>query len=179
MPKKYAFATAALALFLAASVYFSPHWAVNRMRAAIEARDYTAFSSYVDFPALRASYKSQLNPANDGAADGEQGSGSVLEALRRGIAGALAGPMVDAVVGTAGVIEMINAGSPAVTQAVITASITQVPTAAAAIPDMQVSYDGWDRAVFQRSDASGEVGSFVLVRDGLWRWKLAAVELPR
>lgn len=168
----------ALAAVLVSASYFSPHWTIHRMRKAIEARDYEAFASHVDFPALRESFKAQLAPERGRSAEERPGIEGALEALGQGIAGAVAGSMIDAVVGSAGVIEMVNAGAPAITRSVIKAAVTQVPSPAAAIPDMEVRYRGWGRVVFRGAGVPQEEGSFVLQRDGLWSWRLAAVELP-
>lgn len=168
----------ALASMLVLSSFFSPHWTIHRMRKAIEARDYTAFASHVDFPVLRESFKGQLAPARGQPAEERPGIEGALEALGQGIAGAVAGSMVDAVVGTAGVIEMINQGVPSINRAVVKAALTQVPSAAAAIPDMEVKYRGWSRVAFRGADLPQEEGSFILRRDGLWSWRLAEVELP-
>jgi hypothetical protein len=177
MFRKSLLAVGVLGGLLAAASYFSPHWTIHRMRSAIEARDYKAFSSYVDFPSLRESFKRQLTPSNNVQADGRQGVEGALEALGQGVAGALVSPMVDVVVGPAGVVEMINAGSPRITRAVLTSSITQVPTAADSIPEMKVKYQGWNSVAFRGRDAPADEGSFVLSRDGWWSWRLAAVAL--
>lgn len=168
----------AIAFTLVLASFFSPHWTIHRMRKAIEARDYKAFATHVDFAALRDSFKAQLAAGRERPLEARPGIEGALEALGQEIAGAVAGPMVDAVVGPAGVIEMINAGAPAVTRAVVKAAITQVPSAAAALPVMQVKYRGWDRVTFRGVDVPPEEGSFILRRDGLWSWRLAAVELP-
>lgn len=177
MLRKFVIVVGILGCLLAAASYFSPHWTIHRMRSAIEERDYEAFASRVDFPSLRDSFKRQLMAANGDKTDRDQDNGGALEALGQGIVSALVGPMIDVVVGPAGVIEMINAGRPTITQAVVTSSITQVPTAAESIPDMKVAYLGWGRVAFRGVDAPAEGGSFVLVRDGLWSWRLAAVAL--
>jgi hypothetical protein len=178
MFRKFSLAVGALGFLLAAASYFSPYWAIHQMRNAIEKRDYKAFSSHVDFPSLRESFKTQLIPTAE-KADGNRNDGSALEALGQGIADALVGPMVDAVVRPAGVVEMINAGVPGITRAVLTSSITQVPTAAESIPAMKVDYQGWNSVAFRGANASEQDGSFILVRDGWWSWRLAAVVLPR
>jgi hypothetical protein len=179
MFRKFALAVGALGFLLAAASYFSPHWAIHQMRNAIEKRDYKAFSSHVDFPSLRESFKAQLISTTAEKADGNRNNGSALEALGQGIADALLGPMIDAAVRPAGVVEMINAGIPGITRAVVTSSITQVPTVAKSIPAMKVDYQGWNSVAFRGAGAAEQDGSFILVRDGLWSWRLAAVVLPR
>lgn len=176
--RKIAIAAAVSSAMLVTSIYFSPHWTVYRMRSAIEHRDYKAFSSHADFPALRESFKRQLMSANAGSGDDPRAGDHVLKRLGQDIAGLVAGPMIDAVVGPAGVMEMLNAGIPEISRSVIKSTITQVPAAGEAMPDMRVAYRGWNRAAFRDASASENEGSFVLIRSGLWSWRLAEVELP-
>jgi hypothetical protein len=177
MLKKVIIAVILLAGILAAASYFSPHWTVYQMRSAIEQRDYDAFSQYVDYPALRDSFEGQMAAALQEMRNGNSGDTRPLAALTRGIVASLVGPMLDVMITPAGVVEMMNTGTPKITQEVITGAITQTPTAPEAIPDMKVSYRSRDTAAFYRADAPPMPDSFILRRDGLWNWKLAAVEL--
>lgn len=176
--RKLVIAAAVTTAVLIAASYFSPHWTVYRMRAAIEKRDYKTFSTYADFPALRASFKRQL-AAEDGAHRKELPAGdNVLDWLGREIAGLVAGPMIDTMIGPAAVMEMLNAGVPAINRKVITSAMTQVPAAGETMPSMSIAYRGWDRAAFRNAAASEKEGSFILIRSGWWSWRLAEVELP-
>lgn len=164
-------------LALAGASYLSPWWTLKRMRAAIDDRDTKAFSSHVDYLSLQASYKSQMI-ANSKGRDADDG-GSILGALGEGIVGALAGPMLDVVLDAPGVIEMINNGTPTITRAVISSSITKVSSAENPPAELETAYRGWNRVAFRGVDASEEEGSFILVRTSPWSWKLAEVELGR
>jgi len=176
MQRKFTLLTIATLLTLAITSYLSPWWTLNRMRSAIDARDYDAFSSRVDYPSLHASFKSQMlaNTRASNAHDNE----SILGAITEGIAGTLAGPMLDVVLGAPGVIEMINQGTPTITRAVISSAMTKVPAAAQAPVDLKATYRGWSRVAFRGAGAPEEDGSFILVRSGPWSWKLAEVEFP-
>jgi hypothetical protein len=176
MFKKIIVALVILAGVLAAASYFSPHRTVDQMRSAIEQRDYQAFSQYVDYPALRESFRGQMAAALQEIGDGNPGETGPLGALMRGITTSLVSPMLDVMITPAGVIEMMNAGTPKITQAVITGAITQTPTAPKAIPEMKVSYRDWDTVALNRADLPKNADSFILRRTGLWSWKLAAVE---
>lgn len=166
--------TAAIVLTLAITSILSPWWTLSRMRSAIEARDYNAFSSRVDYPSLHASFKGQLLANGSTKKDNE----SILGALSEGIIGTLTGTALDVVLGPPGVIEMINRGTPTITRAVISSSITKVPSAEEPPADLKASYRGWSRVAFRGAEAPEEDGSFILVRSGLWSWKLAEVDLP-
>lgn len=177
--KKLAVAAAAFGAMLAAASYFSPHWTIYRMRAAIEKRDYKSFSSHADFPALRESFRHQLMPAQAEPGKDRGAGASILDRLGREITGLVAGPMIDTVIGPAGVMEMLNIGVPGISRQVVQSTITQVPAAGESMPEMRIAYRGWQRVAFQGKGAAEGEGSFVLVRTGLWSWKLAEVELPR
>jgi hypothetical protein len=173
--KKVVILAVALAGLLATASYFSPHWALYRMRSAVESRDYKAFSAYVDFTSLRNSFKQQMT-GKDGDNRAGQDNDSPLEPLTRAIVSGLAGPLIDAMLTPAGVIEMLGTGKPGVTQSVIASTVTQVPNIAA-LPDMKLSYRGWDKVLFRAEGLPETSGYFVLHRQGWWSWKLAAVEL--
>lgn len=173
--KKVVITAAALVGLLAMASYFSPHWTLYRMGSAVESRDYKAFSTYVDFTSLRNSFKQQMTGknGNDSAA---QDNGNPLEPLTRAIVSGLAGPLIDVMLTPAGVIEMLGAGKPGVTQAVVASTVTQVPNISA-LPDMTLAYRGWDRVLLRAKGLPETSGYFVLQRQGWWSWKLAAVEL--
>lgn len=177
MLKKITFAVALLLGVLAAASYFSPHATIHQMRNAIEKRDYNAFSHYVDYPALRESFRGQMAVALQEMAQDETDDSGILGALARGIVTSLVTPMLDVMITPAGVIEMMNRGTPKITQDVVMGAITQTPSAPESIPEMKLSYRSWDKVVFYRADSPESDGSFVLLRHGLWSWRLAAVEL--
>lgn len=175
MQRKIVALTVATLLALAITSYLSPWWTLNRMRSAIEARDYQAFSSCVDYESLHASFKSQLVASGRGKDESE----SILGALSEGIVGTLAGPILDVVLGAPGVIEMINQGTPTITRAVISSAITKVPATTTAPANLKATYRGWESVAFRGTGSPEEEGSFILVRSGLWSWKLAEVDLHR
>lgn len=176
MNKKSAFvAVGILVAALAAASWASPHWTLYRMRAAVDARDAQALARYVDFPRLRESVKVQVMR--------RLGAGGALSETRRnpfaafGQAMALAviDPVVDAAVSPSGVVAMLDAGDirlqpkrdepPSIEDEGVHEKV-----------NYDLSYRGWNQVVVQRADGGGV--AFVLDRDGLWHWKLAAVELP-
>ncbi|KRB92884.1 DUF2939 domain-containing protein [Noviherbaspirillum sp. Root189] len=173
--KKVVIVAVALVSLLGMASYFSPHWTLYRMRSAVESRDYKAFSSYVDFTSLRNSFKQQMTGKGDDDRV-DQDNGNPLEPLTRAIVSGLAGPLIDVMLTPAGVIEMLGAGKPGVTQSVVASTVTQVPNISA-LPDMKLSYRGWDNVLFRAEGLPEASGYFVLQRQGWWTWKLAAVEL--
>jgi hypothetical protein len=81
MQRKIILIGVATVLALAITSALSPWWTLHRIRSSIESRDYSAFSSYVDYPSLHASFKNQLL-ANGSA---RQDSESILGTLSEGI----------------------------------------------------------------------------------------------
>lgn len=178
MLKKIVFASGLLAVVLAIASYFSPHRTIYQMHGAIEKRDYASFSHFVDYPALRESFRGQMAAAlQEMASTGDPAETGPLGALARGVVTSLVTPMLDVMITPAGVIEMMNRGTPKITQEVIIGAITRTPTAPESIPEMKLSYRGWDTVEFYRSDSTPDDGSFILRRHGLWSWRLAAVDL--
>ena len=177
MQRKIVVITILIALMLAGTSYLSPWWTLYRMRAAIDERDYKAFSSHVDFVSLRASFKSQLIANSDGEAAND--NESLLDTLSGEIVSAVAGPMLDVVLGAPGVMEMINQGTPTITRAVIASAVTKVPSAEEVPAELQVKYREWGRVAFRGVEVPEQEGSFILVRGGVWSWKLAEVEVRR
>ena len=178
MLKKVILALALLAGVLAVASYFSPHRTIYQMRSAIEKRDYETFSHFVDYPALRESFRVQMASAlQEMANTGDPAEAGPLGALARGVVTSLVTPMLDVMITPAGVIEMMNRGTPKITQAVIIGAITRTPTAPESIPEMKLTYRGWDTVAFYRADSTPDDGTFLLRRHGLWSWRLAAVDL--
>lgn len=172
--RKIILITVAIVLTLAITSILSTWWTLHRMRSAIASRDYNAFSSYVDYASLHASFKGQMLASGSTKHDSE----SILGALSEGIIGTLTGTALDVVLGAPGVIEMINQGAPKITRAVISSAITKVPSAEAPPADLKATYRGWNRVAFRGLGAAEEEGSFILIRTSPWTWKLAEVELP-
>lgn len=180
MKKKTALIGASiLAAIFGGAVYASPHWQLYRMRAAVEARDAQALAQYVDFPRLRESAKIQLVRRLDADGARSKASSNPFAALGRRMVLAVIDPVVDAAVSPAGVAAMLDAGDIRVGPLESTAPTP--PTAPADAPardkvNYDLSYRSWQQVVVQRADGGG--AAFILDRHGLWRWKLAGVELP-
>ncbi len=96
---------------LGIAVYASPYRAVNALREAAEAGDRERLVTFVDFPALRESLKAELN-ATVIAPMLDKAQGKPYSGLGTVLAGAMLGPMVDAMVTPEGVAEMVRRGRP-------------------------------------------------------------------
>jgi hypothetical protein len=177
MKNKLIIGGAVVATLLAETSCFSPHWTLYQMRTAMEKRDAGAFSKYVDFPALRESFKAQMMVALNQKMGGDKAEGNPFAAKGQALATALVGPLIDAMVTPAGVIAMMNSGTPKPTEAVVTAAKKSPPAEPATMPPMRVSYEGWSKVTVQSIDSGEGAGCFVFKRQGLWSWRLSSVEL--
>jgi hypothetical protein len=180
--KKYQVGTGAVLLLSAivVSSYFSPHFALHQMTKAIDKRDADAFSEHVDFPALRENFKGQIMIMVGKQMDSPDMQDNPFAGFGQILATAVIGPMVDAMISPAGVMAMINQGSPKVTPGSLMAGSV---TPAAAGPDegrpnYSVAYASWSRVRVTARTAAEPKGNFVFKRQGFWSWKLAGVEFP-
>jgi hypothetical protein len=165
---------AAVACLFALSTFASPYWELHRMRAAVERRDADAISEHVDFPSLRENIKGQLMAMMGKEMAKEDANKNPFAAFGQGIAIALMNPVIDAAVSPAGVTAMIENGK-------IDLSMREEPVSGPAPAtngkvSYSVSYRSWNKVAV--SGSGPDAGSFISKRFGLWRWKLAGIELP-
>jgi hypothetical protein len=160
---------------LGVASYLSPYWTMYQMKSAIHARDAEGFSKYVDFPALRESFKSQLMAVMDRKIDASDKPANPFAKLGQALAGAVMSPMVDAMVSPAGVLQMMKSGvvKPRLPGDAATPDTGSEPDG---IAKYSVSYRNWNEVVARPTKQ--DAGSFILKRDGIWSWKLGAVEFP-
>ena len=181
--------------------YASPYMALNTLKRAADARDAQTVNEYVDFPALRESLKQQVTGLLTRRLDG-QGNGNPLAAIGAMIGVALIGPLVDAYATPDGVAALLNgmpprgdpgerppappgAGAPAPEPAPPVAGNTANGTASsennAAPPQPPQTTAGYrslnEFAVNYQHGAGDARYSAILRREGLFTWKLAAVNL--
>lgn len=84
-----------------------PFWAVHNIRNAIQAQDTAALSEHIDFPALRVSFKQQLDDQLARRA-GTDAQSSVLGAIALQMAGGLTEGIVDLLATPAGLGALIE-----------------------------------------------------------------------
>lgn len=92
--------------------YASPYIALNRLKAAIDARDSHAVSEYVDFPSLRISLKQQITNELMRRIDAKRPDNDPLAAIGALIGSALIGPLVDAYATPDGVAALMSGIPP-------------------------------------------------------------------
>jgi len=181
--------TTILALILvasfAASVYYSPYWTLYKMKVAVEDKDADGLSRHVDYPALRASLKSQVKTSlnRQMAQVGEQmrafgATAEQADSVGNLLPTGLMDQMVDAMVSPQAVAAMLSGTGSSTGTDTGTSDVTAGQPGSAkgnGKPlDLTLRYRGWDEALFR---ARGEEGGFLFQRAGLWSWRLAGVDL--
>ncbi|WP_341312328.1 DUF2939 domain-containing protein [Paraburkholderia sp. IMGN_8] len=184
--------------------YASPYIALNNLKRAADARDAETVNQYVDFPALRESLKQQVTGLLTRRLDAH-GTGNPFAAIGAMIGVALIGPLVDAYATSDGVAALLNGmpprGEPGERPPALPAaenapggaaparsaeSNTAKSTANSATnnatppqpPQTTAGYRGINEFVVRYQHGAGDARyAAILRREGLFTWKLAAVDL--
>ncbi|CAB3779102.1 DUF2939 domain-containing protein [Pararobbsia alpina] len=94
-----------------ATSYASPYWTLREMRGAIADKDADAFSSHVDFAALRESIRGQVMIAMHARLDTPEIKGNPLAGLGMLLGMALMNQVIDTIVSPAGVMTLMAEGT--------------------------------------------------------------------
>jgi hypothetical protein len=184
--------------------YASPYLALNRLKRAADERDAQTVSEYVDYPALRESLKDQIAGLLTRKIQA-RANGNPLAALGAMIGVALIGPLVDAYATPDGVAALLNgmpprgdptqrppvppdapanapanapAGSADSTPAAPAPATAGSPTTPPQPPQTTAAYRGINEFVVTYQHGVGDTRyAAILRREGLFSWKLAAVDL--
>ena len=182
--------------------YASPYIALNTLKRAADARDAQTVNQYVDFPALRESLKQQVAGLLTRRL-GAHANGNPLAAIGAMIGVALIGPLVDAYATPDGVAALLNGmpprGEPGERPPVAGCAGNSPPTARRLRrphrrPTAQAQcetaprhrnrrkprpgYRGLNEFVVTYQHGAGDARySAILRREGLFTWKLAAINL--
>ncbi|WP_402718351.1 DUF2939 domain-containing protein [Janthinobacterium rivuli] len=167
-------ALAAVAVAVAASVYASPYYALHQIKTALAERNAEALAAHVDFPALRAIVKTQLEASMARSIEATAGSGNPLAALGQRVASAMLGKMVDTMVSPAGVVALVNKSAVG-PQASETADAPA--DGAQKKAEYSAGYAGVNTFVVRAKDGNAQDGALVLLRHGVWGWKLSSIEI--
>ena len=184
--------------------YASPYLALDRLKRAADERDAQTVSEYVDYPALRESLKDQIAGLLTRKIQA-RANGNPLAALGAMIGVALIGPLVDAYATPDGVAALLNgmpprgdptqrppvppdaptnapanapAGSADSTPAAPAPATAGTPTTPPQPPQTTAAYRGINEFVVTYQHGVGDTRyAAILRREGLFAWKLAAVDL--
>ena len=150
----------------------TPWLALHELREAARAGDAERLNAMIDFPELRESVRMNLLERVAQTDDGR--TGSRARALGAAMAGALLGPMVDAVITPDAVASLLRSRRPE--GAVWHASAKEEHLKARSF------YESPNRFVVSLRPAESADGDdpiqLVFHRDGMFAWKLAELRLP-
>ena len=188
MSKKAGLVLAAIVAAALVVVYFaSPIFAFKALAEAGETGDRGALADHVDFPAVRADLKVQLQERMLGAFAKDssltEGPFGALGAL---LAPTIVGQVVDAAVTPEGIAAIVQSGKAPLTEPGGARALAPPPPAApaapaaAAKPKKKTSFGYVDVNHFRARTAVGDSPplGWVLERRGLFGWKLVRIELP-
>lgn len=171
---------------LALIAYFSPYATLYHMRRAIDDKDVDRFSDYVDFPSVRESVTAQLRASIHQRMSLPGMRGNPLAGIGETLMMGIIDPIVDTVVSPVGVFAMMNMGqaSAAVKTALAGPDIVapaMSPTLSASTGKVRyaITYRDWKHVELRPVGIAKDNVSFVLSRQGLWRWKLVSIVLPQ
>jgi hypothetical protein len=176
--KKWMALLVAVLVLLLGYLAAGPFLTVNAIRDAVKAQDSAALSRHVDYPALRASLKAQLDDYVVRRA-GPGAQSSLLGALAVRIASGVAAGSVDAMVTPAGLGAMLEGRElwhRASGGGIADDSYQHVPPPDP-LENATYGFESPSRFTATVHDEDGDPLVFVLTRDGL-RWKLSDIRLP-
>lgn len=178
MQRNYLVPVIFLAILLALASFASPYMSLHAMRTAVREHDAAALSARVDFPALRDSVKVQMIVALRRDMGGAVTRSDGFAAFGAALATRIADPIIDVVVSPAGVMAMLETGTVRLARpaAAVPAAAPAPAVAGARKTRWSLRYRGLNEVAVS-NDAAG-AARFILHRDGIWRWKLAGLELP-
>lgn len=168
--------------------YASPYIALNYLKRAADARDTQTVNQYVDFPALRDSLKQQIVGMLNRRLDAD--SDSKMATIGAMIGATIIGPLVDSYATPDGVAALLNGMPPrgdpgehppaAAAEAPASPAAGDAPTTATTSASRQTTagYRGLNEFVvtYRRGEANAHY-SAIFRREGLFTWKLAAINL--
>ncbi|WP_250865598.1 DUF2939 domain-containing protein [Caballeronia sp. INSB1] len=183
MKTKIAVSVGVLVVAGVASSYASPYLTMYQMRNAMLTHDADAFSSHVDFPAMRESLRAQfmtMMHAKMAASSDLKNNPFAGFGMMLGVG--IVNQMIETMVTPAGVMALMAKDAKAATsssEASAQSTGTQTnPTDSQAKPRYSIDYKDWSTVTAAFGDTSDQKGEFVFKRDGIWSWKLAALTLP-
>jgi hypothetical protein len=175
--KKWVARARVVLILLGGYLAVGPKLKVRAIRVAVKEQDAAALSSQVDFPALRASLKAQLDDRLLRKA-GPDLQSNPLAALGLSIANSLMGGGVDAMVTPAGLGALMEGHK--IWKRVDDGIAQRDPDSPApeVLHDAHYRYESPSRFTATIADDEGRPMVFVMTRDGL-RWKLSDIRLPK
>lgn len=162
-----------ISIALAGGWYFlSPGWTVKAMVDAAKAGDADRFSSYVDYPALRADMKTELGRRLEAETKGKNSAETRL-GLAMGMA--MMGPLVDQMVSPEAMQTALAALADAPKNGAVQKGSGEADRASGGSTLPEIHRQGFDRFLLAKKGKAD--AALVFERRGLG-WKLVGIELP-
>lgn len=164
MKRMMLLAVAAL-IALAGAFYGSPYFTMNEIRTATMDEDSLALAAHIDLTQLRGSMGQQLHALFSAPEVADDISPDVID------------PLLDTMLMPEGIIALMKLNDRYEKPIAKVSDISGRQRNAK--PDYKLRYTSWDSVVVQRAHSKSHIGELTLTRDGVWRWKLVSVTLPK
>jgi Protein of unknown function (DUF2939) len=154
--------------------YLTPYLALYNMKSAAEDRNAAKLSSHVNFPALKDSIKATINSKIATETKGKNPYGE----LGAVFAAALIGPLVDTLVSPENLAKLFEGEKPQIATKKETPSPAESESKSK--PDISMKYESYDQFVvnIKNKDSLSDPLGLILIRDGLFSWKLSGLRMP-
>ena len=162
-------------LFAGVWLYFTPYLALDRLQKAAQRGDQEAMSEMVDFPSLRESVKTGVRSSVEHAVGRRAGPIGMIGGL---LAGAVATPLVDAMVTPQGIAALTRGEQPGHGSG----DGDEPGRTNLRVRDVKVKrgYESFDLFVVHFVDKSSghERLALLMRRDGIAHWRLSGIRIP-
>lgn len=150
---------------LAGAFYGSPYFTMNKIRTATMDEDTQALAAQIDLAQLRGSLGEQLHALFSAPEVADDISPDVID------------PLLDTMLMPEGIVALMKLNDRYENPIAKVSDISGRKRNTK--PDYKLRYTSWDSVVVQRAHSKSHIGELTLARDGLWRWKLVSVALPK
>lgn len=185
--KKWIIAIAVLLVLLLGYVAAGPYLAIRGIHRSLQSRELGNLERYVDFPALRANIRAQVEDRLARAA-GERAEGMLGGSLAAQVMGQLSATAVDAMVSPTGIAVLLEGRAlarriggeplPGVPQPGAPATDGDAPgNRSDPLADAETAYESPSRFTATTRGAEGRPVVFVFERKGI-TWRLTDIRLP-
>lgn len=155
--------------------YFTPHRAVDTMRAAAEERNADILSEYVEYPALKESLKANIHSLFSQSSQLREKNTDPFMALGAAMAAAFTDPMIEKLVTPEGLSMMLQGSSLQLDGG------NENKQSSDKDFETSMGYENFDRfvvTVTKKQIPEESPVAFIFSRHGLFAWKLSGVKFP-
>ena len=179
--RKSTLAVLGIALLAVGYYFASPYWTIHQIRGAAQAGQGDRLATYVDFPAMRESIKSQLVLMMQKEMQRPEMKDNPFAGFGQMLAANMITGMVDSMVTPDAVANMLASGrAPNHAPGGKVAEHAPASAGEREVPRVRQGYEGLDtfKTILLDPTTDDEMLVAVLSRQGLFSWRLTAVRLP-